>query len=296
MHVPKGNPLIEEVPLPLSDINVMLTNLETDSFTGYVQLDLTGTDGMIFFSHGSMLRAVEVDHSSGSASVVLLPRMLGRVKGRDVSTSSYVLSSQIVGVLSGIFAFQPLYLDYEVKRKELKKVLTNLEEGEFSGIMKMATRDGTSFLLLDRGELVIDRFIRQYGQILCGTDAVSKLLDYVHKHGATINVYAEKAEEIENRRRATEEDLEKIKQLIAKIDQGLFRAGDVVKVDEYIVREWGIDLKATFNVELETPDGSIYEYKCQAAKKLGGYAGLTQAMLKKMNLREGDLLSVRPAQ
>lgn len=294
MHVPKGNILIEDEPLPFSDINTMLSNLEQDNFTGYVKLDLQESNGLIFYSDGHMTRALEVEPASGSANVHLLPRLLNRIKGRELRTSTYVTSDKIVNVLSGIFAFQPLYLDYEVKRRELKKVLTNLETGEYSGIVKMASREGTHFLLMERGELVTDRFSREYGQVLCGTDAVSELLDYVHKNGATINVYAEKHSEIENRRRQKEEELEKIKQLIAKTDAGFFRAGDVVKVDEYIVREWGIDPKAVFNVELETPDGGIYEYKCQAARKMGGYAGLAPAMIKKMGIKEGDLITIRP--
>lgn len=294
MQVPKGNPLIEDVALSFTDLNIMLSNLEHDQFTGYVKLDLQDSEGLIFYNLGSMTRALEVNPASGSAEVHLLPRLLNRIKGRELETSTYVLSTQIVGVLSGIFAFQPLYLDYEVKRRELKKVLNNLESGEYSGIIRMASREGTQYLLMDRGELVTDRFSREYGQILCGTDAVSSLLDYVHKNGATLNVYAEKASEIENRRRNKEDELEKIKQLIARQDAGIFRAGDVVKVDEYIVREWGIDPKAVFNVELETTEGDLYEYRCQATRKMGGFAGLAPQMIKKMGIKEGDLITVRP--
>lgn len=294
MQIPKGNPLIEETPLSFADISTMLTNLEQDAFTGYVRLDLTGSQGLVFFSHGTMLRALELDPAGGNTQVHLLPRLLNRIKGQDVPTSTYVLSTQIAGVLSNAFAFQPLYRDYEVRRKELKKVLNNLEAGEYSGILKMATRDGAQYLLMDRGELVTDRFIREYGQILCGTSAVSRLLDQVHKNGAAINVYAEKFAEIEVRRRHAEEELDKIKQLIARQDSGFFRAGDVVKVDEYIVREWGLDPKATFNIEVEAPDGSLYEYKCQSARKMGGYAGLAPAMIKRMGIKEGDLLTIRP--
>jgi hypothetical protein len=294
LQVPKGNTLIEDEMLPYSDINTMLANLVEDGFTGYVKLDLQDSSGLLFYSEGNLVRAMEVDPASGSASVHLLPRLLNRVKNRDLAVSTYVTSAPIINVLGGLFAFQPLYLDYEVKRRELKKVLTDLESGEYSGIIKMASREGTYFLLINRGELVTDRFSREYGQVLCGTDAVSELLDYVHKNGATLNVYAEKATEIENRRRQKEEELEKIKQLIARQDGTFFRAGDIVKVDEYIVREWGLDAKTTFNVELETSDGDLYEYKCQAARKMGGYAGLAPAMIKKMGIKEGDLITIRP--
>ena len=92
-----------------------------------------------------------------------------------------------------------------------------------------------------------------------------------------------------------EEELEKIKTFVVKTDGGFLRANDVVRVDNYIVREWNIaDVKSTFPVEIETQDGSLYEYKCQAGAKFADRAGLTPAMMKKMGLVEGDTISIRP--
>lgn len=294
MLVPKGNILIEDVELSADSIEEMLRNLEQEQFTGYSKFDLGESSCYIFFSGGGMTRALEVNIGSGATSVHLVPRMVNRLRERDVKVSSYVTSPAIVSVLSGVFAFKPQFLDYKVNKRELKKVLDDLQSTKASGVIKISSREGTDFLLVGRGELVTDRFCQRYGEILCGTEAVRERLESVSKNGATINVYAEKADEIENRYRQKEDELEKIKQLVAKQDGGFLRAGDVVKVDEYAVREWGMDAKATFNVELETSTGDLYEYKCQAARKMGSYAGLAPAMLKHMGIREGELLSIRP--
>ena len=155
---------------------------------------------------------------------------------------------------------------------------------------------GTYYLAIDNGEVVRDRFCYNYGEILSGTEAVDRILNFeFDSEGATMSVYAERVEEIDIKRSAKEEELEKIKTLIVKSDGGFLRAADVVKVDNYIVREWNIaDVKSTFSVEIETPDGSLYEYKCQAGSKFGDRAGLTPAMMKKMGLAEGDNISIRP--
>lgn len=294
MHLPKGNPLIEDIPLPVHDIETMLTNLETDGFTGYVRLDLGGVEGYVFFSKGEVIRAVEFP-DGGEVKVRMLPRVINLVRQRpEVPASSYVVSDQMVGVMANMFAFKPLYRDYQVKRKELKKVLDSLEQDESSGILRMLGPNGRVFVFMDRGNLITDRFTKRYGEIVCGPDLVGELLDYVHKNGSTIQVYAEKATEIDHQRRNVEDDLEKIRQLIIKQEAGMFRAQDVVKVAEDIVRDWGLDVKATFTIEVETGDGQIFNYKCQGGRKLGGYAGIHANMLKSMGLKDGDLVNVRP--
>ncbi len=287
--------MLEDVPLTFDDISIMLTNLEADAFTGYVRMDLSGSDGYIYYSHGSMVRAIEIIRG-GEMKVRPLPRLLNMVKqAGSAPTSSYVMSGKIVNVLSSSFAFKPLYMDYQVKRKELKKVLTNLEHDEFSGVLQFEGPDGRVSVLLDRGEPVHDQFAHHYGQVLCGRDAINGLFDYVHQNGSTIQVYAEKANEIDAKRRAVEEELEKIRQLIIKQETGMFRAQDVVRVAEEIVREWGLDVKATFNVLIETPSGDIHKFKCQGAKKLGAYAGIHANLLKTVGVKDGDLVNVSPA-
>jgi len=290
--LPKGNPLIEKVQLPFPDVNVMINNLEQQGFTGFVKLELYKVDGIIFFVHGTMVRAIEMDESSNK--VLPLARILNRLKKKEVNTSTFVLSPRVVGVMSMIFAFQPLYLDYEVRQKELKKVMTTLEADSYTGIIEVKSRDGVSYLLIDKGEIVTDSFAKEYGQIVCGTETVSTFLDFISKEGAVINIFAEKQDEIDNKKRLIEEELEKIKQLIVKEEGGFFKPGDTFWVDEYIVQEWGIRNTRNLQLELETPEGVVHIVKGALKKKLGGYISATGGLLKKMKLKEGDLVSIKP--
>jgi len=290
--LPKGNPLIEKVTLPFPDINVMINNLEQQSFTGFVKLEMLKADGIMFYSHGTIVQALEMDESNNK--VQPMARLLNRLKKKEVSTSTYVLSPRIIGVMSMLFSFQPLYLDYEVKQKELKKVMTTLEADRYTGIIEVVSRDGTSYLLIDKGDIVTDSFASEYGQIVCGSESVSQLLDFVSRDGAVINIYAEKQDEIDNKLKEIQEELEKIKQLIIKEEKGFFRAGDTFWVDEYLVQEWKVGNVKNLQLELETPNGVVHMVKGSTGKKLGGYISATSSYLKKLKLKEGDLVSVKP--
>ena len=296
MYIPKGNVLIEDIALSYDDMREMQANLAADSFTGYLKLDLESFQAYIFYVEGELEQILEVENATGAVSLQLEQRLLNHIRINEIRCSTYVTSKRVAGVLTGIFAFQPLYVDYEARKRDMPRVLEKLQDGRYSGIIKFVTPEGMNYILVDNGEVVRDRFCSHYGDILSGSEAIDRLLNFEFGGtGATVSVLAERSEEIDSKRRAKEEVLEKIKTFVVKTDGGFLRANDVVRVDNYIVREWNIaDVKSTFPVEIETQDGSLYEYKCQAGAKFADRAGLTPAMMKKMGLVEGDTISIRP--
>ena len=143
MYIPKGNILIEDVSLSYDNMREMQTNLSNDGFTGYVKLDLENSSAYIFYDSGTVTQVLEVDNDTGLVSLQLEQRLLNRIKLDEIKCSSYVTSKRIVNVLTGISAFQPLYIDYEVKKRDMPRILEKMQDGGYSGLMKLSTREGT---------------------------------------------------------------------------------------------------------------------------------------------------------
>jgi len=291
--IPPGNALFEREVLSYEDVNILSNNLEAQSFTGVLQLH-GGTDGVFFFSNGKFLRAMEAEEEL-RLRVVGRSRLVNRIKG-EVLASAYVLSPASVNVLSLCFAFQPLYRGMEVRKKELKMIRNQLESDEQTGLLEFQLGGGVRYLLLDHGRFVFDSFANAYGDILCGLEGVTRLVEQINTEGAVLSVYSEKAAEIERQRRMVEEELEKVKVLTVRTESGfggMFAKEDTIKVDEYIVREWGLTTMP-FDVELEMPDASVFVTHCVAAKKLGSYLTMSVKLMKKLGLADGDPISVGP--
>ena len=289
--------MIENTALYYQDVDTMIQNLMADAFTGFVKVDLEDSDGFLFYVEGQAIRGIQQTRQ-GECKVHRPERLLGVVQAlSQVPTSSYILSPRLCNVLANSFTFKPLYKDYTVKRKELKKVLTNLEHDEFSGILQFDTQEGRVSVLLEHGEPVHDQFAHHYGQILCGRDAITGLFEWVHANGSTIQVYAEKANEIENKRRRIDEDLAKLKQVIVKAASGLFGvAKEAIRVDEEAAREWGLDLKSNFLVVIETMDGRRHEgIKAQSSKRKGETIEVGAIVMKQCGLQDGQSVLVFPA-
>jgi hypothetical protein len=293
--LPRGNPLLENMTLPVADIEQMLENLLADEFVGVVQMKLASGTGFFVLRSGRILRALE-GTSRGALMARLPARIYALLRQRSTAeVSTYVMSEAMVSVLSTAFAFTPFMPDKRIDKKEIRTVLSSLDSNKLTGYMRLIGPAGFQYLLVDEGEILTERFAETYGDIVCGPAQVSGLLDHVHENGSRILVKAEKTEAIDRKSEEVDMDLSRIRQLTLKKASALFRSAEEVKLSEELFREWGVDIKATFEVELETTDGRMFTYKCKSgSSRLGTRVEVHSNMLKDMNVGEGDLVNVRP--
>jgi hypothetical protein len=293
--LPVGNPLIDAVNLAVPDVEIMLENLLADKFAGLVQLRLSSLTGYFVLRDGNILRALE-STSRGQLMARLPARIYGLMHQRStVEVSVYVLSEAMVSIYCSAFAFSTTMPDRRIERKELKRVLSDLEDRRQTGFVRVVGPEGFAYLLIDEGNIITERFATRYGEIVCGPAQVSAVLDHVHENGSRVFVRAEESSEIARKTELVNEDLGRIRQLTLKKASALFRSAEEVKLSEEIFREWGVDPKSQFEVELETADGRMHKYKCRSgSSRLGNRVEVHSNMLKDMNVSEADLVNVRP--
>jgi hypothetical protein len=282
--------------LPVQDVETMLENLLADRFAGLVQLRLSSSaNGFFMLRDGNILRALE-STSRGNLVARLPARIYALMHQRPtVDVSVYVLSETMVSIYCSAFAFQTIIPDKRIERKELKRVLSNLEDKSQTGFMRVIGPGGMVYLLVDEGVIVTEKFAESYGEIVCGPAQVSAILDHVHENGSRILIRAEEATEIARKTESVNEDLGRIRQLTLKKASALFRSAEEVKLSEEVLKDWGLDAKSQFEVELETADGKMHKYKCRSgSSRLGNRVEVHSNMLKDMNVGEGDLVNIRP--
>lgn len=293
--LPRGNPLIENLSLPVADIEQMLENLLSEGFVGIVQMKLASGTGYFVIRSGTILRALE-----GTSRGALLARLPARIyallrQRSSAEVSTFVMSEAMVSVLATAFAFTSVMSDKRVEKRELPRILATLDSDRLTGFMRITGPAGARYLLVDEGEILTERFAEGYGDIVCGPAQVSALLDHVHENGSKVTIRAEGTEVIDRKSEEVNLDLARIRQLTLKKGSTLFRSAEEVKLSEEVFREWGVDVKASFDVELETADGRMFTYKCKSGSgRLGHRVEVHSNMLKDMNVSEGDFVNVRP--
>lgn len=292
MEIPKGNIFLKDTKLGLEDVKIMLSNLQNCSFNGYIKFAIQQGDGYIFLREGLITNILE----AGSKEIKMIHEKIldNKLRRRDVPVSSYILSSEMVYVLSSCFAFQELYRNSQLKKRDFKKFLGDLEANETTGIIQITAKDSTAILLLSKGKVVMDNLLESYGDILCGPAVVSDYFEFISHYGGVIDVYGEKAEEIERRKRRMEDELARIRELVIGIEPGtLLSRGNVVKVDESIYREWQ-RVGNIFKIVLETESGMVEIPKVSVKRNLGHKILFTPALIKKFKLSKDEVVLAKP--
>lgn len=293
--IPCGAPLLNGQNLAVQDIEQMLENLLEDGFVGVVELQLASVTAYFVLRDGTIVRALEADKRGN-----IQPRLPARLysllhQKASAETSVYVMSEGICSILASSFAFSEFMPSKRIAPKELKGVLSNIESQGLTGFMIAYGEGEPSILLFEDGHILTERFAERYGDIVCGAGMVSTTLDQVHQNGSQLLIRGEKAEEISARIEASNADLARIRPMSLKKASALFRSAEEVKLSEDVFREWGLDPKSQFEVELETADGRMFSYKCKSGStRLGTRVEVHSNMLKTMGVSEGEMVNVRP--
>ncbi|MFH1453669.1 MAG: hypothetical protein ABIH00_06790 [Armatimonadota bacterium] len=294
MFLPKGNPLIESIKLDYTDINIMINNLEQEGFSGYLYLEYQEGAGVFFFLHGGIINTIEIIKGERETyHCCLASKFFNRIRKKQMKASTYVLTPSVTSVLSNIYLFKSIYEDYSIQKKDLMVLLSEIEDKSYTGFLKSLSMGAASYILFDKGKFLVDNFAAEIGQISCSSDKIHVFLDEMSVNGGKISFYAEENSVLEEKKKEIQVKLNKIKQLIIKGENRFLGRGDIVKIDEYIVREWGIK-EPSFVVEVETSQGASYKLHASPGKKLGGYIGFSNSLIKKMGLKEGDLVNINP--
>ena len=284
----------EELPLTVADLGNTVQNLSADQFTGYLRFELPSSrQGRIFFANGKVLRSFE--YWQGGVRLYKPERLIGKVAGASARAATYLLSPRLVSALALSFGFEPVHPEKVVAKKEFKPLLDEFEQAKRSGFIRFRTQNTEATLVLDDGEIIHDAYVDRYGDIVCGREAITALLDDVHANGATVAMFGQSRSDLDRQARKLDADLERMVQLIPKPVSGLFAAKDVLKLDFEFLRNWGLPPKTTFFLVVEDLDG-----KELAVMKTQGAAGKSQLLevpakiLQTWNLAEGQAVQVYP--
>ncbi len=294
MILPVGNPLFEHTNLSLMDVQVLMDNLANNKFSGYLALEHDRKlRGGFFYSHGIIKNAFEIDEKD-HIKLIKNQRLLNKMKVRPYVISTYVLSPKIVDVLSSVYVYEYVYRDYDIKKKDFKKLLSSIEIDAVSGFAVIYVQGESRELIFSHGKVVTDSFANEYGRILCQPEQFTAFVSRVMNDGARMSLFGEKSDNIETKEIAARQALENEKELRVKIMGGLIKSNDAIKVEENFYKDWGIKPSATIQVEIEAPDGMVYVVKCSSGKNLAGNVMIPSALLKKFNLTESSIINLKP--
>jgi len=295
LNLPIGNALFERRNLNIVDINILVDNLINNKFSGYIAFweNNQKMKGGFFFCDGTIKNAIELDEN-GNIKLIKNPRLLNKIKIRNYYTSVYILSARISEILASSYIYDYIYRDFDIKKKDFKKILSSIELDSLSGFAVIDHRGNSYELVFSHGKIVADSFASEYGRIICQSDKIEAFIGDVMNNGARLNFFGEKDENIDEKDALARQKLESEKELKVKKMGGFIKAADSVKVDELCFKDWGIKPSVTISVDIETSDGNVHNIKCTSGKNMIGTVMLPDVLIKKYGVPEGETIYIKP--
>lgn len=291
MKIPKGNLFLKETALEFDDVTIMVENLKANGFNGYVKFDLPQLSELLFLREGIATCVIELN--SNNYTMIHESILNYKLRNTECKVSTYILSPEMIEILASLYAYKEVYVNYKINKKELRQILEILEQNKYTGIMEIQKTQEPTFILFSRGTVITDQFLERYGEIISGTESISQLFETITNQGSTINAYAEKADEIERKKRICQEYLAQVKELVVGVETGLLKGGNAAKIDEVVFKEWQKSGEVT-QVEIQTESGIIEYAKVTAVKNKGMKILLPPAMLKKIKINKDEMVLVKP--
>jgi hypothetical protein len=267
--------MAEGLQLTADDLSDTFANLCTNSFSGYLQMELPQSKkGYLFLSRGELLRAFECD-STGASKLYTGERLLAKAGSEGVPCSSYVLSGEMANLVAwptGLEASQ----DWQAK----------FQGEKHSGWAFF----GEHAVLFDAGEPVQASLAQNYGQVVCGREWVHKLL--LQK---STQVFSQQKSLLEESARRLHRDLNRTREVKLKSVSGFFATKDALKVDSETAQEWG--LKGSVVCVVEDLNGrSLGTLKTQVGSKKHLVLEIPLKVMQEWGLSEDQSVMIYPQQ
>ncbi|MBX3169774.1 MAG: hypothetical protein KF760_20390 [Candidatus Eremiobacteraeota bacterium] len=239
MKLPKGTIFMPEgLLLSAPDLQSMLDNLMQDHFSGYFRVEFPGANkGFVFLSRGQMLRAFEW---TPDLIKLYTPERLFAKAGDGAATSSYVLTAEMAEALAASFALE------SVPAGNWRETI---QQGRQTGFVEFA-QPFAGTILYHKGEPIQESLTTHYGEVVCGRDGLSKLLN----EGRPSLVMAGDPAKIEEKCSKAHKDLDAMREVKLKSVSGFFATKDALKVEADLAAGWGVSSKG-FNLVVESLDG-----------------------------------------
>lgn len=196
MIFPKAQALYESLNTSFTNIGELLLNLQANSVTGYVQISFWEYEGILFLDNGSIINAIEETKGRRKTGQDAVSNVTAQAKTRDGSINVYGLSGEMVTMLSSVVESEVVHKDLSTDYTSLDKLITKLQDEGHTGYIEVVLKNerGSGIIFLQVGE-PIESILSNGGEVVSGTEILSRIVQTASTLGATFNVYKATLEE-----------------------------------------------------------------------------------------------------
>ncbi len=190
MILPKGQAVYANLSTSFTHLDALLAELESNRFTGYVQVNAWEYEGILLLVVGDLTHAIEETKSASRHGPAAAEAIAARAQDKDATISVYRLPEELAELLAGLFRGEPVYKDLASDFTSLDKLIAKLEDEKHTGYVeiRLPKAEGPASVFMRDGQ-TIESIISSDDTTLTGSDALAQILKTAANGHALFTVY-----------------------------------------------------------------------------------------------------------
>ncbi|MBC8183539.1 DUF4388 domain-containing protein [candidate division KSB1 bacterium] len=192
MTIPRGKIVYENLDSSIINFAELLSNLNATEFTGYMQFNLPGLDGIFYLENGKITDAFCENADNKQMGQDAVNEIIAKIKVKENSgkINVFEMPGDIVKLLANLGKGEIVYQDLSNDFSSLENLLTKLKNEGHNGYLEISTDDKktTALIFLQQGEPV--KSIMSTPEHVASKPVQSQdIIDVTSKTKVTFNVY-----------------------------------------------------------------------------------------------------------
>jgi hypothetical protein len=191
MIFPKGEVVHKNLSTSYTNLNGLLLSLKSEDFSGYVKIGFLDYEAVLFMDSGDIINAIEQSGDKKRFGQRAISSIISKAKEQDGMINVYQLSPEMVTVLASTLKREVLYKDLSTDFTSLQRLISKLGEASHTGYIEIALKSGrgTGVIFFQEGEPLETILTAEDGNLISGTNILTKIIEEAQGAGAVFNVY-----------------------------------------------------------------------------------------------------------
>lgn len=192
--LPKGQAVVENMQASCVHMINMLRSLEETGFSGYLELQVEDSKGIVFFGKGEVINSLFVDGEkqekiTGQEAFSLI---LDQSNSKDGIINQYRFNTNIIKVFATMASNEVVFNNLSTDFISLEKIIPDLGRKGLTGYLelKMANKKQMAVIFFEEGKPVECLFSSlKTGNMRSGLKILNSVVKHASEVGAVFNVY-----------------------------------------------------------------------------------------------------------
>lgn len=150
--LPKANPLYENISAQKVVITEVLDKLGKGSFTGYLDHSSPGFESCCIFVKGKLISVVSNDSGRSKTDIEGISLLFNKIITFGGDINVYRMTSNIAMCSHALVVGTKVLEDNEVRQVDVKRMLLQLKNQEFNGVVHFYTKERSAMIFYMNGQ------------------------------------------------------------------------------------------------------------------------------------------------